>query len=126
MPLHRLDHVNLRTRQLEPMIDWYTGVLGMTLGERPDFPFPGAWLYVGDAAVVHLVAVDDEEGVGSEARLKLEHFALAASGLSDFEVRLQGMGINFRRSDIPDFNLVQINLWDPDGNHLHVDFTADE
>ena len=30
------------------------------------------------------------------------------------------------RSDLLDFELVQINVWDPDGNHIHVDFPADE
>lgn len=126
MPINKLDHVNLRTTQLEVMIDWYARVLDLQPGERPDFPFPGAWLYCGDAATVHLIGIEGEPGTGSEEKLKLEHYAFAATGLTAFEEKLTTLEINYRRSDIPDFNLVQINLWDPDGNHLHVDFAADE
>ena len=126
MQIVRLDHVNLRTTQLDTMIDWYRNVLGMQVGDRPDFPFPGAWLYAGGAALVHLVGIDTGPATGSEARLKLEHFAFSANGLDGFEARLKATGERYRRSDLPSFNLVQINLWDPDGNHIHVDFAADE
>ncbi|MEJ2178651.1 MAG: VOC family protein, partial [Gammaproteobacteria bacterium] len=55
MQIEKLDHVNVRTTQLDAMIDWYTNVLGMRIGDRPDFRFPGAWMYTGEAAPVHLV-----------------------------------------------------------------------
>jgi NADPH:quinone reductase-like Zn-dependent oxidoreductase len=41
MQIEKLDHVNLRTTQLDSMIDWYSNVLGMRSGDRPDFPFSG-------------------------------------------------------------------------------------
>ncbi|NNF15351.1 MAG: glyoxalase [Gammaproteobacteria bacterium] len=126
MQIVKLDHVNLRTSRLDTMIDWYTKVLGLRRGKRPGFSFDGAWMYADDAAVVHLVSVDGEPGAGSEGELKLEHFALAASGRAEFEARLEAMGERYRRSDISDFKLVQINIWDPDGNHIHIDFPADE
>ena len=64
MEIRKLDHVNVRTAALENMISWYTEVLGMRQGERPNFPFPGAWMYVGDVAAVHLVGVDGDPGFG--------------------------------------------------------------
>ena len=126
MQLGKLDHVNIRTTRLEALVDWYTKVLGMRAGPRPDFPFPGAWLYVGDTAAVHLVAIDGPAGVGSEAALKLEHFAFSATGRAEFEARLDTLGEPYRRVDIPSFAIVQVNIHDPDGNHIHVDFPADE
>ncbi len=126
MQITRLDHVNLRTTRLEALADWYTEVLGLRRGKRPDFPFPGAWMYAGDAAVVHLVGIDGAAGTGSETALKLEHFAFSASGRARFEEKLRGLNIRYERNDIPGFDRVQINLWDPDGNHIHVDFPADE
>lgn len=126
MQLGQLDHVNLRTTRLDTLVDWYTRVLGMRAGERPNFPFPGAWLYAGDAAAVHIVGIDGAPGVGSEAELRLEHFAFSATGRRAFEARLEANGEKYRRTDIPDFNIIQINVWDPDGNHIHVDFPADE
>ena len=126
MQIDRLDHVNLRTTRLDLLVEWYTRVLGLRQGARPDFAFPGAWLYAGDAAVVHLVAIDGTEGAGSERALKMEHFAFSAAGRAEFEARLDALGERYERTPIPSFGLVQINLWDPDGNHLHVDFPADE
>ena len=126
MKVHKLDHVNIRTTQLENMIEWYETILGMQNGPRPDFPFPGAWMYLGDAAPVHLIGIAGTQGTGSEVELKLEHFAFAGSGRVDFESLLNARDIEFRKIDIPDFNTVQINLWDPDGNHIHVDFPLDE
>ena len=43
--LKRLDHVNLRTADLDRMVAWYGRVLDMHPGPRPDFAFPGAWPY---------------------------------------------------------------------------------
>mgnify|MGYP000188652562 CR=1 FL=1 len=60
--LKKLDHVNVRTARLDAMIAWYGEMLGMNTGPRPDFDFPGAWLYAGDNAVIHLVGVDAPTG----------------------------------------------------------------
>ena len=57
MRLLAFDHVNVRTANLAAMVDWYDRVLGMKPGKRPNFDFPGAWLYLGDQALVHLVRV---------------------------------------------------------------------
>ena len=36
--------------------------MGLTEGERPDFPFRGHWLYLGGIPVVHLVEAADNAG----------------------------------------------------------------
>jgi hypothetical protein len=58
--------------------------------------------------------------------LKLEHFAFSAKGGVELEAKLQEMSVQYRRADIPEINLYQINLWDPDGNHIHLDFPMDD
>ena len=126
MQIEKLDHVNLRTTQLKALIDWYTDVLGMRAGDRPDFPFPGAWMYAGEAAVVHLIDIEGAPGIGSEVELKLEHFAFSAKGRFEFEAKLEALGERYQQLEIPSFNIIQINIWDPDGNHIHIDFPADE
>ena len=57
--------------------------------------------------------------------LKLEHFAFTATGLEEFEARLKARGETYRRSGPPGMDIVAINLWDPDGNHIHVDFSVE-
>lgn len=126
MQIGKLDHVNVRTTQLETMIAWYSEVLGLRQGDRPKFPSNGAWMYAGDTAQVHLVEKTDAPGIGSEVDLKLEHFAFSATGRAALEARLTERGDRFENREIPEINLIQLNVWDPDGNHIHVDFPMDE
>jgi catechol-2,3-dioxygenase len=126
MQINKLDHVNLRTTQLDTMIAWYRDILGLSNGYRPDFPFGGAWLYAGDTIVVHLVEIDGTPSVGSEANLKMEHFALTASGSAELEARLVAADQTYRKVVIEEIKTVAFNVWDPDGNHIHVDFPVDE
>lgn len=121
----KLDHVNLRTTQLDKMIVWYTSVLGLSVGARPNFAFAGAWLYAGKSALIHLVAID-ELAVGSEASLKLEHMAFCATDKVTFVANLGRLNIAYKATPVAEFNLIQYNLWDPDGNHIHVDFFDDK
>ncbi|MHA7772069.1 VOC family protein [Roseibium sp. M-1] len=122
MQIGKLDHVNLRTTQLEALVAWYGEVLGMHPGPRPDFTFPGAWLYAGGTAAIHLVGIEGDPAVGSEEKLKLEHFAFTATGAETFEQRLIARGERHRKSVQPGTGIVAFNIWDPDGNHIHVDF----
>ncbi len=124
MTIGRLDHVNLRTHRLQEMIDWYGRVLAMPSGARPNFPFPGAWLYADGHPTVHLNGVEKVGPQGND--LALEHFAFKASGLKEFMARLQGLGERFEVAWVPGMPIVQFNVWDPDGNHIHIDFAAAE
>lgn len=119
-----LDHVNIRTRNLDAMIAWYGGVLGMKAGWRPDFPFGGAWLYAGDRAVVHLVEAD--RTAPPDGGLQLEHAAFAAEGYAGFVESLDQGGHRYELVRLEQAGIVQVNVWDPDGNHLHIDFAASE
>jgi catechol 2,3-dioxygenase-like lactoylglutathione lyase family enzyme len=122
--IEALDHINLRTARLEEMVEWYGRVLRMSPGPRPDFGFPGAWLYAGGHALVHLVAVASEPAAGDD--LKLEHGAFRARGISALIARLEASGEPYRAARVPGFPVVQVNVWDPDGNHLHIDFDLAE
>lgn len=123
--IERLDHLNIRTGQLEAMMTWYGDVLGLQPGFRPNFGFPGAWLYAGEHALVHLVSVVPVPGDPGED-LKLEHGAFRATGYAAFKAKLEARGARMQIVKVPDIPVVQVNIWDPDGNHLHIDFDAAE
>lgn len=123
MPLLRLDHVNIRTARLAELTAFYCDIVGLKPGNRPPFAFDGAWLYCGEQAAVHLVEVPEApEGHGP----RIEHFAFQAKGLSDFLSHLRERDIAYRISIVPDLELRQVNIHDPDGNHIEVAFGADE
>lgn len=116
------DHVNVRTGRLDEMIAWYTEVLSLRSGPRPNFPFGGAWMYLGDQAIVHLV---DEDRDPANTDPKIEHFALRAKGLKEFLAALQEKGIDGKVIELPDVGITQVNIFDPDGNHIHIDFQGE-
>lgn len=123
--LKRLDHVNVRTADLDAMVEWYGRMLGMRAGPRPGFSFPGAWLYAGEQPIVHLVGRDARPGAAQED-LRIEHFAISAAGLAALVERARAAGERHEVRRVPGMPIVQVNLWDPDGNHIHVDFDAAE
>ncbi len=125
MPVHKLDHVNIRTEDLPRQVDFYERVMGLRQGPRPGFDFPGAWMYAGDQAVVHLVGTR-ESPADYRPDQRLEHYALNATGLGDFLAHLRSHRVAYYCRVLPDFGIRQVNIHDPDGNHLHIDFPADE
>jgi catechol 2,3-dioxygenase-like lactoylglutathione lyase family enzyme len=124
MLLLGFDHVNLRTGNLDGMRAFYVDVLGLQVGPRPAFSFGGAWLYCGDAPIVHLVEVGGEPP--PSGALRLEHFALRARGLSGLLERLDARGIPSGLGFVVDFGICQVNVNDPDGTHVHIDFDIAE
>jgi catechol 2,3-dioxygenase-like lactoylglutathione lyase family enzyme len=114
MPLVRgLDHINIRTADLSATKALFVGVLGLTEGWRPPFPFPGAWLYAGDKDVVHLVQVD-RPAAASEGS-SLDHFAFEIEDYDEALRRVEGTGLRFRTLDTPGTTVKQIFVRDPNG-----------
>lgn len=123
MQISKLDHVNVRTRNLKEMVDWYDRILGLKTGARPDFKFPGAWVYVGDQAAIHLVGTDKDHAA---IEPRIEHFAFSATGLPQLVEKLTANNIPHSIDEVPGMPLVQVNLADHDGNHIHIDFAVSE
>jgi catechol 2,3-dioxygenase-like lactoylglutathione lyase family enzyme len=121
--LERLDHVTIRTANLAAMTTYYQDVVGLHAGERPPFSFGGAWLYLGERAVVHLVEAD---AAPVEVVTGIEHFAFRATGLASFTRRLESHGVDYRLGTVPGFGIRQVHFRDPDGNHVEVGFSPDE
>jgi hypothetical protein len=81
-------------------------------------------MYCGNHPAVHLVERERLEPTTGD--LRFQHFAFAAEDLGDFLGRLQALGVPYRVGIVDDFELCQVNVTDPDGNHLHVDFPLAE
>jgi catechol 2,3-dioxygenase-like lactoylglutathione lyase family enzyme len=123
MSLVWLDHVNIRTARLDEMRRFYTDILGLDDGQRPDFGFDGAWLYLGDKACVHLVPAEKTPAARDPG---IEHFAFRSLGAADMIRKLQRRGIGFNVLPRIKLGVLQINLWDPDGNHIELAYPPRE
>lgn len=119
MALADLDHYNITTDDLERSVKFYEDVLGLRKGKRPNVKIPGAWLYCGEKAVVHLVSVDrnDRNGMGT-----LDHVAFRATDFEGTRANLQERGIKFSEMSLLDFKVQQIFVHDPDGVKVELNF----
>jgi len=143
MPVGPLSHYSIRAVDLEASRKFYTDVMGFTVGPRPNFPFPGLWLYNGDHgsyhnAVVHVVGVDlnDPEGLKQylgdrdleslEGTGTVDHIAFAATGLADMMKRLKKLGVDFRERTVPSLDLHQLFLDDPSDIVIELNYPAHE
>ena len=124
MKIQLLDHVNMQTTELGMMEKWYSDILGLEKGYRPPFEEIGSWLYGAGHAMVHLVEIQNPPD--RTDRPELEHFAMSATGLSSLLEKLTARNITYYPVRVPEIRILQINFHDPEGNHLHIDFPADE
>ena len=138
-----LNHFSIRTLDLPACERFYCGALGMRVGPRPPFPFPGLWLYAAGVddyskASVHIIGGDrnDPEGLENylgdrdEAGLRgtgcVDHLAFFAIGLAATRTRLAAMGIAARERTVPLLGLHQLFVDDPNGVVVELNFPASE
>jgi catechol 2,3-dioxygenase-like lactoylglutathione lyase family enzyme len=122
MAMYWLDHVNIRTTRLDEMSAFYEDVLGLKRGKRPSFPFGGAWHYCGGNAIVHLV--ESKKRIKS-GEAQVEHFALRAGGsMKSFQRKLRQHDAPYEVVSLEEINMRQVNVFDPDGNKIEVQFAA--
>ena len=123
MAVAYLDHVNVRTANLETLSGFYQNVLGLEKGPRPSLRSTGAWLYCGDRAVVHLVELQEPARVDE---VRIEHFAFRGKGLAEFLANLRRLDVAFETSLVAELDIRQVFIRDPDGNKVEIGFRASE
>ena len=143
MPIGKLDHFSIRTLDLEASRRFYTEVMGFEVGFRPQFDFPGVWLYNGvpypqSNGVVHIIGIDPKNPEGLKAYLgdrdltalngtgTVDHMAFAASGLTEMRARLARLAVPYRERTIPDLGLHQVFFEDPSQVTIELNYPAHE
>ena len=144
MPFQKLSHYSIRTTDIDASRKFYTEVLGFTVGPRPPFNFPGLWLYHGshdqyDNAIVHIIGVDakgesgvkDYLGARDEQTLQgstgaFDHIAFSMTGLAGMIKHLKSKKAKFRERTVPNLNLHQVFLDDPNGVVIELNYPAQE
>ena len=117
-----LDHytVNGGMRDIDTLRDFYRSILGMAEGPRPDFDFPGYWMYAGGKPVVHIVGFRDRETMAAEPTGAMDHISLRCTGFAAMRAHLAGRGIAHRINAVPGGRLAQIFITDPMGVSIEL------
>jgi len=138
-----LNHFSIRTTDLDATRRFYETVLGLTVGPRPEFPFPGLWMYAGEHgdianAVVHIIGMDANDPQGLKAYLgdrdpaslkgsgAVDHIAFFSNGLSAMLAHLREVGVTARQRTVPSIGLHQLFLDDPNGVVIELNYPATE
>jgi catechol 2,3-dioxygenase-like lactoylglutathione lyase family enzyme len=136
MPLENLDHYFIYATDLEESCQFYSQILGLTDGDRPNFDFDGHWFYLNDRPVVHVGTTDFPGGIPStnikkrvttipkKGTGRLDHIAFKATNVNEFIDRFESRSIPYHKQSIPDFNLTQLFVRDPDGTTIELNFFA--
>jgi catechol 2,3-dioxygenase-like lactoylglutathione lyase family enzyme len=117
-----LDHINIRTADLAGTQAFFTDVLGLVVGWRPDFPFGGTWLYAGGKDVVHLVEVKSPSAASRGSAL--DHFAFAIDDYEDAKARLDAAGFAYEPSVSPEGNIRQMFVTELNGVTIELNWRA--
>jgi catechol 2,3-dioxygenase-like lactoylglutathione lyase family enzyme len=131
MDLQFIDHFTLSVRphELAMLREFYTATFGLKEGPRPNFTFPGHWLYRWDRPIVHL-AGNLPDGVlppdGAMATGKFNHVSFRCKNAPAVRQRLSELGLEFREAPVPGFPLHQIFLHDPAGVMIELTFELPE
>lgn len=109
----QIHHVNILTTDLEGTIAFYKDAVGLTNGWRPDFGFPGAWLYDDARPVVHLNLVSEPS---QNAEGAVSHVAFAYEALDPILARLDRLKLSCSQPKlVPGTEIRQCFVRDPNG-----------
>jgi catechol 2,3-dioxygenase-like lactoylglutathione lyase family enzyme len=126
MRLVDINHVAIRTLDLDKTNKFYTEVLGMGLAKRPPFDFPGSWLQIG-GTMIHVMAGSaayDLEGKFRPVGGCVDHISISAEGFDGYAERFTKHGLQWREFAVPEADIVQLFVRDPNGILIELNFTA--
>jgi catechol 2,3-dioxygenase-like lactoylglutathione lyase family enzyme len=129
MQVSGLHHLNVRTtpEKLEETREFYEYYMDLSVGPRPDFPFGGYWMYVGDHPLVH-ISIREPKGLGAKAEsdFGFGHIAFDCKGMYTLKEKLDSKGVKYEERPTPDNTLMQIFFDDPNGVLVEMVFDIAE
>lgn len=132
MPVADLNHVFVRAEDIEATRTFYVDALGFEVLPRPNFPFPGYWLGIDGTALVHvglhgvdnsdLYYIGSPEGAATDNTGVIDHVAFIATEPAQMIERFHAAGIPFRPRFLPESELYQLFVTDPNGITIELNF----
>lgn len=120
MAIAGLDHYALLTSDVEKTTRFYTEVVGLKVGYRPELTFAGVWLYVGAEPIVHIIA---GKPIATRETGAVDHLALKANGDVGATLRnLETHGIEHSMRVLERTGVTQVFFRDPDGVGIELNF----
>jgi catechol 2,3-dioxygenase-like lactoylglutathione lyase family enzyme len=119
LPIKSVNHVGRITKRVDESRNFYRDVLGFREVQRPNFDFPGAWLY-NYGIMIHLIYNEAAGNPDGEIQTRYDHLALHCDDLDEAERLLKAHGVPYRVNVFADKKIRQIFCRDPDGHHVEL------
>ena len=111
-----LNHINIETADIDRSASFYTDVLGLVSGERPEFDRPGHWMYMDNMPIVHIISpLPDNKLLTGSKHAAISHFALRIKDFEAMREHLINLSIPYTEVDVPGSDRRQFFINDPDG-----------
>ena len=123
MAVSGMNHFTILTDDVPRTVEFYGRLLGLRDGPRPDLGFPGAWMYAGDDAILHVVGGKSREQLRPGV---IDHMAFTAQGLPETLALLASHGVEHSCRQQVGTGFWQVFFFDPNGARVELDFAADE
>jgi len=123
MAVAGMNHFTILTDDVDSTVSFYGDLLGLEPGPRPNFKFPGAWLYAGGQPILHIV------GGRPRSELKagvIDHMAFSGRDLAATLAQLKAQSVEYDCRQQVDTGLWQVFFLDPNGAKIELDFPASE
>jgi catechol 2,3-dioxygenase-like lactoylglutathione lyase family enzyme len=119
-----MNHFTVIAEDEKKTLDFYVGLLGLTVGHRPDLGFPGAWLYAGGPqAVLHMYF---DRPVPPQRAGVIDHMAFTAKDLKTVKARFDQSGVKYDLRQQAGAGTWQLFCFDPNGAKVELDFDSGE
>jgi catechol 2,3-dioxygenase-like lactoylglutathione lyase family enzyme len=118
-----MNHFTILTDDVPRTVNFYRELVGLAEGYRPPLPFPGAWLYAGKAAVLHIVGGRPREELKAGV---IDHMAFSATGLASTLAALEARGVHHDCRHQAGSGTWQVFFFDPNGARVELDFAPEE
>jgi glyoxylase I family protein len=119
----QLDHVTIRTRDLETTRRFLLRVFNLEEGDRPLAirRIPGHWLYSEGHPVVHIIG-SQGNGIDRSAEA-IDHVGFRMEGYAAFREKLDQLGIRYSPMDLADLQERRLFFHAPGGPLLEAVFS---
>ena len=125
MPVTEINHYNLRAPRdiMHVLKDFYCNIIGLKVGPREGFTSYGFWLYIGNNDVLHIAEYKGEGAPLLNVLTTFDHVAFTCTDFSAMEAHLKAHKVPYSIRMVPAINVQQINLKDPAGNGIELNFS---
>ncbi|OCP04103.1 glyoxalase [Ensifer sp. LC14] len=119
----QLDHVTIRTGDIDGTRAFFETIFDLTVGERPSAirRIPGHWLYADGKPIAHIIG---SYGSGCDrAAEAIDHVGFRLEGYAAFRARLDRLAIPYSTMDLADIGERRLFLRTPGGPLLEAVFS---